>query len=62
MTTRKLRTIPCCCCLRVKWRETDPARSPGHYARVRLRGWCSCVETADGFTVEVGPMRREVRA
>lgn len=55
---RKLRTIPCCCCLRPKWRETDPADSPGHYTRMRLRGWCSCIEDAKGFIIKEGPMRR----
>lgn len=53
----KLMVIACCVCLRAKWRETDPVRRPGHYARMRLRGWCACVETPDGVTLKEGPMR-----
>lgn len=54
---RPLRVISCACCLRPKWRETDPRGCPGHYSRVTFNGWCACVEDSVGRTIRVGPER-----
>jgi hypothetical protein len=55
---RPLRVIPCACCLRPKLRETDPVNHPGHYFRVKLNGWCVCVEDAVGKVLKVGPLKK----
>lgn len=55
---RALRVIQCACCLRPKWRETDPENRPGHYFRVTLNGWCACIEDAQGRVLKVGPEKR----
>jgi hypothetical protein len=57
---RKLRVIPCACCLRPKLRESDTENRPGHYFRARLPGWCTCVEDAVGRTLKVGPLKNGV--
>jgi len=55
-----LRTVPCACCLRPKYRETNRTTFPGHYARMRLRGWCACVEDSYGRTTKLGPLKKGV--
>jgi hypothetical protein len=40
----KLRVTRCAVCSRPKWREVNPKTRPGQVQRVRLRGWCACVE------------------
>lgn len=50
-----LRVVPCACCGRSKLRETDPRNRPGHYSRVRRKGWCECVEDRRGYVLKVGP-------
>jgi hypothetical protein len=59
-TMNTIRTIPCACCLRPKYRETNRRALPGHYTRMRLRGWCACVEDARGFTIKLGPLKKGI--